>query len=207
MIDPTKLVTPSDSVSLKEEFLLFCILAVGKNSDIAAQKLGSLLEGKAEGVTPFSYLRGRDIGALVLTAKTGQYKRVAAAISSVILRDVTRIKLEDLLNTPGIGPKSARFFLSRTREGVRFAVLDTHILKWARSLFEDFPESTPTSEKSYQKWESLCLLLMEAKFPGVSPAEADLRIWLSYSNRQPNKQKENYESQTARKKPDRAAHG
>lgn len=181
MIDPKKLITPLDSVAKKQEFLLFCILSVGKNSDTASAKLEALLAGKDEWITPFEYLLGQNIPELIIQAKTGQYQRVAAAILQAIEVDVETVTLEQLQAIHGIGPKTARFFLVHA-QGKKHAILDTHILKWMRSLFPDVPKATPPA-KHYGKWEQLCLMFMQAKFPGYTPLVADLEIWKSQSNR------------------------
>ena len=181
MINPTELIQPTDSISRKQEFLLFCILAVGKNSVSASAKLDALLAGKYENTTPFDYLLSQNIEELVREAKTGQYKRVTAAILQALEVDVETVTLEQLQSIHGIGPKTARFFLVHA-QGKKHAILDTHILKWMRSLFPDVPKATPPA-KHYGKWEQLCLMFMQAKFPGYTPLVADLEIWKSQSNR------------------------
>ena len=181
MINPTELIKPTDSTSRKQEFLLCCILSVGKNSDVAAAKLDLLLAGKDEGATPFDYLLSQDIRQLVLDAKTGQYQRVSEAILQALEVDVETVTLEQLQSIHGIGPKTARFFLVHA-QGKTHAILDTHILKCMRGLFPDVPKATPPA-RHYGKWERLCLTFMQAKFPDDSPLVADLEIWRSQSSR------------------------
>lgn len=182
MIDPTKLITPSDSIARKQEFLLFCILSVGKNSDVAASKLEALLSGKDEWTTPFAYLLAQNIPELLIEAKTGQYKRILAAITQALEVDVETVTLDELLAIHGIGPKTARFFLVHA-QGKQYAVLDTHILRWMRSIFPDSPKATPTAQ-TYGKWERLCLMMMKAEFPDRTALMADLAIWMNQSGRE-----------------------
>ena len=182
MIDPKRLIKPTDAYWQKQEFLLFCILSVGKNSDVAAAKLELLLSGKDRWQTPFEYLLGQNIPELIIRAKTGQYQRVAAAISKAISLDVETVTLDELLAIHGIGPKTARFFLVHA-QGKEYAVLDTHILRWMRSIFPDSPKATPTAQ-TYGKWEKLCLMMMRAEFPNHTALTADLMIWLSESGRE-----------------------
>ena len=182
MIDPKKLITPLDIVAKKQEFLLFCILSVGKNSDTASAKLEALLAGKDEWITPFEYLLSQNIPELIIQAKTGQYQRVAAAILQAIEVNVETVTLEELQAIHGIGPKTARFFLVHA-QGKEHAVLDTHILRWMRNIFPDVPKATPTAQ-TYSKWEKLCLVMMKAEFPDHTALTADLLIWLSQSGRE-----------------------
>lgn len=182
MIDPKRLIKSTDSISRKQEFLLYCILAVGKHSDTASSKLDALLEGKDEWITPFEYLLSQDIRGLVLDAKTGQYQRVSEAIIQALEVDVETVTLGELLSIHGIGPKTARFFLVHA-QGKEYAVLDTHILKWMRQFFPDVPKATPPA-KHYSKWEKLCLMFMKAEYPQLTTLMADLAIWVKQSGRE-----------------------
>ena len=182
MIDPKRLIKPTDAYWQKQEFLLFCILSVGKNSDVAAAKLELLLSGKGRWEAPFEYLLGQNIPELIIQAKTGQYQRVAAAILQAIEVNVETVTLEQLQAIHGIGPKTARFFLVHA-QGKEHAVLDTHILRWMRDIFPDVPKATPTAQ-TYSKWEKLCLVMMKAEFPDHTALTADLLIWLSQSGRE-----------------------
>ena len=182
MIDPKRLIKPTDAYWQKQEFLLFCILSVGKNSDVAAAKLKQLLSGKDRWETPFEYLQRTDLAAQVIEAKTGQYKRVLSALTQAIQLDVETVTLGELLSIHGIGPKTARFFLVHA-QGKEYAVLDTHILKWMRQFFPDVPKATPPA-KHYSKWEKLCLMFMKAEYPQLTTLMADLAIWLKQSGRE-----------------------
>ena len=181
MIDPRTLISPTDSVERKQEFLLFCIMSVGKNSDIAASKVELILKDKPTDATPFEYLSQVWSRSHAEQCKTGQYTRVTKAIKQAIQYDVERITLDELTSIHGIGPKTARFFLVHS-QGKEHAVLDTHILRWMRGFFPDVPESTPPASH-YPKWERLCKMFMKAEFPEHTLLTADLMIWLNQSKR------------------------
>lgn len=92
---------------------------------------------------------------------------------------------ERLEQVTGVGPKTARFFLVHSSENARYAVLDTHILKFLKELYpeKDIPKSTPTSKKKYRELEYLFLREYDrhATVSGASLAEFDLNLWRHYS--------------------------
>lgn len=87
--------------------------------------------------------------------------------------------VDDLENIYGIGPKTARCFLIHSRPNMRFAGLDTHILKYLRGLGYEVPKTTPTGKK-YKEIEQIFLNLVDKS--GKSVAEFDLEIWRKYSS-------------------------
>ncbi len=113
-------------------------------------------------------------------ARLGQYTKLErfcgwwAAQDTLNLRSVS---LEALEAAPGIGPKTARFFLMYTRRGQRYAVLDTHVLAWLRERGIDAPKSTPQSAKRYGQLERIYLDICEAE--GHDPHVLDNTIWQS----------------------------
>lgn len=80
---------------------------------------------------------------------------------------------EDLESFPGIGPKTARFFLLHSRPDVECAVLDRHILRWMGQYMK-VPNATPTGER-YRELERA--FLSHARRLGKTPAQLDLDIW------------------------------
>ena len=86
--------------------------------------------------------------------------------------------MSDLETIKGIGPKTSRFFLMSSRQGVEYAALDTHILRWMRDQgIENIPKSTP-SGKRYLDLEQIYLKMVPE---GKSVGEFDLEIWREYS--------------------------
>lgn len=86
--------------------------------------------------------------------------------------------VDDLQAIPGIGPKTARFFLLHTRPDAMVACLDTHILKFLRINGHDAPVSTP-SGKRYLELERIYLDMCVRN--GWNPAEKDIQIWRTFS--------------------------
>lgn len=78
-----------------------------------------------------------------------------------------------------VGPKTARFFLLSTRRGAQCAALDTHVLKFLRSLGHDVPAVTPSKGRRYHEIEQL--FLDEARRRRMTPAKLDAAVWHSYA--------------------------
>lgn len=168
---------------------MFAILVAGKNSQQQAQKLENFLEPYASnlGLTPFGVLEHMiKMGALSTQMKfsrLGQYTRIEAAFRQILTfkDNLKKVSVQDLESVKGIGPKTARFFILHSRANVECAVLDTHILKWlAKATGIGMPKQTP-SKKKYGTIEQL--FLTEARIRGVSPADLDLQIWTSLSQK------------------------
>ena len=89
--------------------------------------------------------------------------------------------LEQLLEIPGVGDKTARFFLLHSRKGEEVVPLDTHILKFVGKTFSDCPKITPRG-RAYNFWEERAKRLFKREIETnnySSFAEVDLAIWKS----------------------------
>jgi thermostable 8-oxoguanine DNA glycosylase len=186
-IDPKNITKFDRSQEELEFFWLFCILVAGKNADWASLKLLDLFRNKPEDQTPFEFLKTRltDLNNILVANKVGQYRRITKAIEQSISLDLKTATLDEFLEVFGVGPKTARFFILHTRKDAECAVLDTHILKWMRTIVHesiDVPTSTPPV-KEYEKWEKMATKMMKVWFKGISLAEADLMIWTQMSGR------------------------
>lgn len=181
-------------------WLMFCIMVAGKGAGQTRKQLEKFLKGIYANepeitATPFERLailvkRGV-LRETLEHYRLGQYTRLTKAfiVLSALTTDYLRTAdVHDLERIPGIGPKTARFFLISTRENVRYAALDTHLLKFlrtpeaARFLQEvgyvgEVPKSTPTGKK-YATLEKAVLLAADAA--GMTPYDFDFSIWKSY---------------------------
>lgn len=195
MINPTKITNYERSDAELEELLLFCIAVAGKNAKNTAVALDKYLavihECPTVPHTPFSIVRGdvrfeRDsirwrLDVVLKSYGFGCYraraKAFAAAASSGL--DLRTCTLEALLALPGVGPKTARFFLLHSRRDFRGAVLDTHVLKYLRACgVAGVPKSTPAAGKAYARLEAE---LVKRCPPWLTLAEFDLEIWNHYA--------------------------
>jgi len=185
MINPKLITDYSRSDRELQAFWLFCICVAGKNSDQIAEVIARTLR-KVGDQTPFEYLSGlgeTGIHNLLVANRVGQYSRITKAFVQSLSLNLRECTLEDLLAVYGVGNKTARFFLLHTRMGQKFAVLDTHILAWLRSVEVQAPMNTPTDPKKYLELEKTFLALRPMHFPLMSDAEADLFIWTKMSGR------------------------
>jgi len=176
-----------------EEFLLFCVVVAGKNADQQARKLEVFLGGRE----PFRFIRSLGPGELAAglrrvklgkyTLLTESFRRLAAAGL-----DLRRCAWQDLTLFPGIGIKTAKFFVQHSRPDEMHAVLDTHVLAWMREQDRRprpgplaVPAHSPQDPAVYAFWEGVYFGLMAARHhqtcgePGrpINWAQVDLDLW------------------------------
>lgn len=164
--------------------LLYATVVAGKKATFAENVMGKFMQLLVHDDLPFDYIR-RNIKHgmmhnLVHSLRTGSYKRIERCWTEAIELDPETCTIEELEEIHGIGPKTARFFVLWTREGVRCAALDVHILHWLRDNgYPSAPRSTPQAGKKYKYWEDI--FLKEADERGKTPRELDGEIWTKYS--------------------------
>ena len=171
---------------------MFAILVAGKTAKTQAKKLDAFLKlaqigyGLPEDTTPFQFLeyliKGNQLTHVMMFCKLGQYNRLETAFRGVLTLkgDLKKVSVQDLESIKGIGSKTARFFILHSRKDARHAVLDVHILKWMREQGYDAPKQTPTKKK-YGMLEQI--FLTEAWKHEMTPADFDLMIWKSFSQK------------------------
>jgi thermostable 8-oxoguanine DNA glycosylase len=189
MIDPSQVTKYDRTQAELEEFLLFCCAVAGKSAKSAARALDRYLgplrdvdrsafecvryDLERRDVPLYKLLKHAGFGCYFQRAKTFE----ALAYSGLDLKTCSR---EELQAIPGIGPKTASFFLLHSRQGWRGAVLDRHILSFLRDQYGvDAPKSTPQSSKVYRDLEEIFLMTVP---PWSTPAQHDLEIWKEYSD-------------------------
>lgn len=177
-------------------FMLVCMVVAGKNARVQQAKLWAFFRDlgyppdSPEWLPAINLMDGTELDARLRAVGMGQYARLVRGMKTFArLRvegglDLRTCAREDLVKLPGVGLKTATFFLLYTREELRdMACLDTHILKFLRDsgLAPDAPVSTPAPRK-YFKLERLFTDL--CKEVGRRPAEIDFEIWSFYRNKQ-----------------------
>ncbi len=186
MVDLTKVTNFNRTQAELEEFWLVAICVAGKKGPVQAAKVEQFLAIQA-GNTPFEKIQKMiDKGVLLKhlkSVKIGQYKRIEKAFRESLNLDLKKSTLENFMKIPGVGNKTARFFLLHTRKGCEHVVLDTHILRYLRDEcdLKNIPRSTPTNKKQYAEIETVARDIIRAKFPKYSMADADLKIWRTMS--------------------------
>ena len=189
MIDPTNFTNYDLDDAQLEEYVLFGIVAAGKNAMAAARGLEKVLRtihdergGNCwrpfETISRFTHaelvdrLKAAGIGCYNLRARGF----LALANAGLDLRTCTPEALERI---PGIKYKTSRLFVLHTRPGARVACLDVHILKYLRACGYQAPAVTPQSRRKYLELEKIFLELARQK--RMSPARLDLKLWREYS--------------------------
>jgi len=188
MINPAEVTNYNRTQYQLQEFILFGINVAGKKSSIEAPKLEVFIE-RAKNITketlPFNCIRklielGR-LQEIMHWAKLSPYKqRYNSYVAVSKIQDLQTVTLNKLLEVAGIGLKTARFFLSHSREDFDEPMLDTHILRYLRDQgYKDAPKSTPSSLPIYSYYANAFKML--ARTLGKSVTDLDLEIWKKYS--------------------------
>ncbi len=165
--------------------LLYSVIVAGKSAKFADNVLKKFFSSKDSTLSPFEFIKSLiskwGLNEALRLCKSGNYTKIEKAFTQIVNEiDPMTCSIEDLEKIHGIGPKTSRFFMLWTRPDSRVAALDTHILKWLKSLgYKDIPKSTPSGAR-YYKIEQL--FLKEADNRNMTPAKLDAMVWDSYSN-------------------------
>jgi len=187
MIDPLNVTDTSRSDEELEEFLLFCVVVAGKNADQQAAKLERFLQGRR----PFAYIRANEQGleGLLKEVRMGKYSLLVRSLRALARSgiDLRGCGWEDLTCFPGIGIKTAKFFMLHSRKGQMLGVLDTHVLSWMREHWAKapgaagaVPRHSPQDPEAYRFWETVYFGMVATRFHGQGPidwAKFDLDLW------------------------------
>lgn len=164
--------------------LIYSTIVAGKSAKFADMKCRALMGYIKSGETPFEMLkrlhRSDKLTNVLKEVKTGNYSKLSVCLAEITNLNPETCTIEELENCHGIGPKTSRFFILWTRPKIKHAALDTHILKFLRSLGIDAPKSTPQSKSKYEKLEKV--FLAEAEKRNMTARELDSAIWDAYSN-------------------------
>jgi thermostable 8-oxoguanine DNA glycosylase len=164
-----------------EELILFLVLVANKPANRTAYLLEEFLKDNLH--RPFDHIRDlirkNKLRGKLEKFKTGQYTRIEKAFKQLVnthtgdtLRNVTR---DELIKIHGIGLKSASCFICWCQNGVRYSMLDTHILKFMNEeLGVETPKGTP-AKKKYMELEQVFLAYADKL--KRNPTELDLEIW------------------------------
>ena len=188
----------NESDYIKQKFLFTAICVAGKTAVVQQKKVDTFCEnvcrwngGKPEPV--FNLLSSIPIQKLtealsreLRVVRMGQYTRLIKTIEylcALCRQDASclnTIGREELIQCPGVGMKTASFYLLNTRPGVLCAVLDTHILRWLREKrgYTAAPSASPIDVADYKLWEAVYFGEMFKDGYAVKDiAEFDLALW------------------------------
>jgi hypothetical protein len=186
MFDPVK-ANESQGMSDAEleDFIIFAIFVCGKPADRTRKLVSNFYKYKEKGEMPLAYVyrlrREHRLMDVLKEVRSGQYDRIGTVLSELSFSvacqaiDLRTCSPEELEKFKGIGFKTSRFFIMYSRQNVRYAVLDTHVLKWLRACGVDAPKTTPGSKKKYKELEEKFLQLCDQM--NTKPDELDFGIW------------------------------
>ncbi len=188
LVDPTNVINYDRTPAELELWWLFSLVVAGKTATTQARLLNNFLQSLPDAWpnTPFerlnaAYEKGRAfLMEKLKESRLGQYNRLYPAFVQSLRLDLRNATIDDLEAIHGVGPKTARMFLMMSREGVRHAALDTHVLKHLNAHGVAAPKSTPPAGKKYRELEQAFLQLADRS--GMSVAEYDLMVWKKYSH-------------------------
>lgn len=179
-----------------DAFIMVCMVVAGKNARIQQDKLWLFMSnlgydpGTPGLLNHLHEMSGEELERELRNVRMGQYRRLVRGLKyfadlrvngGLNLRTCLR---EDLTAIPGIGLKTASFFLLYTRLGIAdMACLDTHILKFMRDsgLDASAPSNTPVPDRYLELERKFVDLCAEA---GRTVPSVDFDIWSFYSTKQ-----------------------
>jgi hypothetical protein len=189
MIDPNNVTNAARTAAELEEFLLFCVVVAGKNADQQAAKLERFLGGRR----PFAFIRSSHregkLDARLRDVRLGKYSLLGRGFREVAHAeaDLATCTWEELTRFPGIGIKTAKFFILHSRPGQMQGVLDTHVLGWMAEHWASgragpsVPRHSPQDPRTYRFWETVYFGMVSARHHGgpaaVDWAKFDLDLW------------------------------
>jgi hypothetical protein len=191
MIDPNNVTNAGRTAAELEEFLLFCVVVAGKNADQQAAKLERFLDGRR----PFAFIRSshreRKLEARLRDVRMGKYSLLGRSFRDLSHSDadLATCTWEELTAFPGIGIKTAKFFVLHSRAREMHGVLDTHVLAWMREHWASagragltVPRHSPQDPRTYKFWETVYFGMVSARHHGgavthVDWARFDLDLW------------------------------
>lgn len=169
-------VPPQMELPELESRLIYAVIVAGKS----AQFTDAVMPRFAFGPSPFDSIRGwvadGCLGSVLKETRAGNYTKLEKCLRELVASqiDIRTCTPEQLERIHGIGLKTSRFFILKTRSNVRYAALDVHVLRWLRAQGYDAPRSTPNGRK-YRELEKI--FLSEADKRGLSPGDLDAKIW------------------------------
>lgn len=129
MIDPQKITKFNRTQFELEEFFVFCVFVAGKNSTTTAKRVGEFLATCHEDsyLTPFQHIcymmycsdnENDHLLNRLKRFKIGQYARISGALkmAAPLGLDLKTATVAELETIPGVGPKTARFFVLHSRK-------------------------------------------------------------------------------------------
>lgn len=181
-----------------DAFFMFAVLVAGRSAKSMAPKLEALLAHRTRWPTPRDLERpsrmvrrwaGAKGESPILEMKlrevrTGQYRRIGRAFQHWArfgpdMADHTLLDPGVLEVIPGVGPKTARFFLLYRRPAARVAAIDRHALRFLAECGLPLYPGRMGRAARYAYWEGEFLKRADAAL--MTPMTMDDLIWRFYA--------------------------
>jgi thermostable 8-oxoguanine DNA glycosylase len=185
MIDPEKITNFNRTDSELEELILFAVLVAGKNARTQALKLHDFLGENVK--QPFKFISSLITADSLIDVMQhhglGKYNLLEKSFTELVKRfsdgKLRTATVDELEQVPGIGMKTARFFVLHSRENSQVSVIDTHLLKYLAREYPSIrmPKTTPQKRAEYLLLEEL--FLKECQKKNVTPYNGDLTCWIT----------------------------
>lgn len=195
-LDPKKITKLDRTQAELEWFLLFCISTAGKDAMVQAKKINEMID-LSHKIKHYQSIGIYSIGCsdtmpinyeycsewmveFAKLFKLGKYDLIRKSSENIFKNGIHKrldtVTLDELLQIPGVGNKTARFFLMHSRPGFEGAVIDTHVHTWLEKVCQsDLPK--PTTTAKYISLERLWLSMVKIFFPGEPLHVVDLATW------------------------------
>lgn len=186
MIDPYRITDFARTDPELQELWIFCVSVAGKKATMIAAMVEDFLAGCGHQGSPFEKIRRMiaedSLGRHLRRARLGKYGVLERAMRMTVSDggpDLRTASPQELEKIPGVGPKTARFFILHSRPDAKVAVIDTHMLKFLRSRGFSVPDGVPTGRR-YAECEKI--VIAEAEASGLTAADFDLAVWSHYAS-------------------------
>lgn len=180
MIDPCKVTDFNRNRSQLEEYLCFCICVAGNNAQTTARGLDGFLKFAHEKFQisewePFEaisrFKTADEVRWLLKEYGIGKHDNKSKGLhfQACVDVDLATVTREELIEYPGIGMKTASYFILHSRPDMRMACYDRHVCRW---MGIDIPKNP----KEYLNQEPK--FLKKADEMKLTCAELDIKIWV-----------------------------
>lgn len=181
--DPTKFTNFNRTDAELELAWMFCMSVAGKTARVVAKQLETFLLLETSG-SPYERVKAMIAKGVLIdnmkTAKLGKYTTLSKGYEQSLNLNLRTATRDDLTKLPGVGLKTASYFIMHTRPDQQIATLDRHVVRYLREQgYANAPEEGTPSGKQYLELEKD--FLKEAKAAGMTPADFDLMLWNKYS--------------------------
>lgn len=176
-MNPHNAVLEAPTTYNRQVFLIFGILVAGKTSGFGVEKTRALLDalpGSSRSL-PFRriLLAYYGLEGLLREIRTGRYGLLAVTFRETARTiNVDKCTIANLQSVPGIGPKTANYFMMYGRGDRTCAAIDTHMKKFLRECGCKVGSDYMAMQRAFVR---------RAEALKLAPMELDAYIWQHFA--------------------------